>query len=108
MPNRMRVSTDTALLILDRVNHGNFRRALHRHWVILTDGRVKPQSVMWLFCWAKTGQNSSTAAEEARSAFNEIMIRPFEWYDTRIPHEFARRSRYSSQDIAETLAPLLQ
>ena len=108
MHDRMRVSNDTALQLLDQVNHSNFRRALHRRWEVFSDGRVKPQSVMWLFCWAKTGQNSATAAEAARNAFNEIVSRPFAWYDARVPHAFARRARYSSQDIAVALAALLR
>ncbi len=64
---------------------------------------VTAQSICWLYCWAKTGMNSANAAQQSRQAFNQIFDRPYEWFDARVPHEWARVARYRTVDIESDL-----
>jgi len=45
------------------------------------DGRVRAQSVLWLFCWAKTGMNSEEARQVSAQIFDEILPITFAKFD---------------------------
>ena len=57
------------------------------------------QSICWLYCWAKTGQNSDKAAKQARRAFDAIFDRSYSWLDGRLRHENAQKFRYDPGNI---------
>ena len=83
------------------------RQAISTCWIVGQDGNVRPQSVLWLFCWATTGQSSQRAAREAREVFDRIFDRPYESLSRRITLEYARERRYAGFDIEEELQDLL-
>ncbi len=88
------VSIQEALSLLQQVDHKMFQDALESHWQVEQDGSVTPESICWLFCWAATGINSSDTADDCKSKFNSILDRTYEWFDSNIGHEFARKFRY--------------
>jgi hypothetical protein len=71
------------------------------------DGTVTAQSVLWLFCWGKTGMNSENARRVAVQVFDEIMPISFIQLDALVVHEYARRSRYASHNIENELEQIL-
>lgn len=89
------VSEDKALEILQDVCHGTFEGALDRkkHWNVQGD-EVCWCTVCWLFVWAKTGQGSDKAAQQARTAFDRILDIQFDCFDKLIGVEEARNHRY--------------
>jgi hypothetical protein len=96
---KLKVTTQEALFEFSKLDHEEFRDAIKEHWYVYPDGHVKAQSVLWLFCWAKTGMNSEEAAEIAEEIFDKIMDKPFNFCDPHIPHDdFARKYRYSIDD----------
>jgi len=50
--------------------------------------------------------NSANAAQQSRQAFNQIFDRPYEWFDARVPHEWAREARYGTFGIESGLIQL--
>lgn len=86
------------------IPHANCRHAVQRgRWRVLPGGVVAQPSLLWLFCWAKTGQGSPAARDVARAVFNAIIqpdppppvgLTPYEWADGRIDHGDAKRHRY--------------
>jgi len=48
--------------------------------------------------------NSADAAVQAKQAFNQIFDKPYEWFDARVAHEWARKARYQHGDIEPELA----
>jgi len=74
------------------------------------DGKVRAQSVYWLYCWAKTGMNSEEARQASVRVFDAILPVTFARFDAVTNHEYARLARYASADIEheleETLARL--
>lgn len=96
---KLKVTIQEAARELRRLEHESFQDAIKEHWHVYPDGQVKAQSVLWLFCWAKTGMNSEEAAEAAEEIFDKIMEKPFRYCEPRIPHDdFARKYRYSTDD----------
>ncbi len=77
-----------------RVEHSTCRRGLENYWHVEPDGRIRAQPLCWLFCWAKTGQGSRKAEEQAKRAFNAILNISFEELDRCIDHEWARKVRH--------------
>jgi len=55
----------------------------------------------------KTGMNSVEAAHTSQHAFDQIFDRPYEWFNARMPHEWARRARYVHGDIESELLSML-
>ena len=103
---KLKVTSDRALELLQQTKHKTFQGALEKHWVV-DSGVVKPQSVLWLFCWAKTGMNSVDVAHFVHRIFNEILDVSFETFDDKIQHEWAQKMRYAPGDISQDLERLL-
>jgi len=103
---KLKMSPEKALFWLKTVNHVTFQEALGEHWIV-TEGEVKPQSALWLFCWAKSGMNSADVADHVHRLFNGILEVPFETFDAKIPHEWAQEMRYAPGDISQDLKRLL-
>lgn len=97
------VPADEAIKQLLSIPHSTCTKAIDHHWRVDRDGNVRAQSVLWLFCWAKTGMNSEPAREASVSVFNNILPRSFADLDAVLDHEYARKARYSSQNIEEEL-----
>lgn len=105
---RLTVTPAQALRELAAVQHGIFQRAIGHRWIVESPPNVKAQSVCWLYCWAKTGLNSVEAATAAMRAFDAILNVPYDHFDARVDHEWAREARYRSSDIEEELAARLR
>lgn len=101
---KLTVSPEEALKYLQRVDHQTFSEARDKYWVVDDQRNVKAQSALWLFCWAKTGQNSEAVAEYVRRIFNGIMNIGFDDFEKKIPHEWARKMRDHEGDIEAEFA----
>lgn len=104
----IRVSPGEAKKILRMVDHKKYLDALDTHWQTFEDKHPRAQSICWLFCWAKTGNNSEIAAQEAKEVFNSLFDKPFEWFDRRVPHDWARDARYKKDNIESELERYLK
>lgn len=104
---RMVISPSEALSCLKKIPHKYCQQALSRNWSVDKDGQIKAQNLLWLFCWAKTGLGSYEAAEASKKAIELIFGKPFEWFDQRIPHEYARSNRRAKGNINKEFDSLL-
>lgn len=104
---RLKVSNQQASELLETIPHQRCLNAIPAQWRVTPDGKASAQSVLWLFCWAKTGMNSPGAAQAAKEVFNQIFPIRFEEAEARIPHEYAREKRYASGDIESDINRLL-
>jgi len=85
------------------IPHNTCAKAIDDHWKVDRDGKVRAQSVLWLFCWAKTGMNSELARQASVRVLNNILPRGFADLDALLDHEYAREARYSSRNIEDEL-----
>lgn len=104
----VRVTRGEAKKILRTVGHRKYLDALEGHWRVFEDGQPRAQSICWLFCWAKTGNNSERAAQEAKDVFSSLFDKPFEWFDRRVQHKWARQVRYEGGNIESELERYLK
>ncbi len=105
---RMRVSANDAVALIRRIPHAGCQKAARRNWVEGGEAGVTAQSICWLFCWAKTGMGSEAAARQAQQAFDTIFDGSYHWFDSKVPHEWARRARYARGDIEDDLGRYLE
>jgi hypothetical protein len=98
---------DARRLLLS-IPHKTCEKGIANNWEVASDGRVRAQSVFWLFCWAKTGMNSQQAREVAVRVFDEILPISFAQFDAAVDHEYARVARYASHDIERELEEILR
>lgn len=98
---KLNVSAEEAKSRISSIPHKACIKAAHDHWLVSPDGSIRAQAVLWLFCWAKTGMNSEAARAKAAQVFDEIVPISFAAMDCKIPHEYARKNRYSSDDIEQ-------
>jgi hypothetical protein len=94
----MIVSFSDSKKILNKVHHKSFVNAIDNRWYLGADGQISVQSICWLFCWAKTGMGSETAAIETSKAFDSIFNIKFGLCDTLIEHNWARKIRYKNEN----------
>jgi hypothetical protein len=87
--------------LLQSIPHSSCTNAIDRYWKVDHDGRVRAQSVLWLFCWAKTGMNSERARIRSEEVLNTVLPTTFKELDAALDHAYARRARYSSLDMEE-------
>jgi len=104
---KIQVSRDEAENLMDTVFHKTFQKARKIHWRINEDGYIWPQSVLWLFCWAKTGMGSKKTAQASQQIFDKIFPFSYNFFNSRIPHNYAREKRYSNEDIEKELEGML-
>jgi hypothetical protein len=106
MPS-LKVPIQVARSRLYLVSHSAFQKAIENNWKVDPNGHVLAQSVCWLFCWAKTGMNSDDARETTRQIFDEILDVPFDEFDRKVDHKWARRARSATGNIESQLSRLL-
>ena len=104
---KMRVTPSEARNLISEIPHATCQSGMKKNWMEYGDAGVTAQSICWLYCWAKTGQNSADAATQAKRAFSQIFDKPYEWFDARVSHEWAREARYRRDYIEDELASLL-
>uniref|UniRef100_A0A7V4XU88 Uncharacterized protein n=1 Tax=Acidobacterium capsulatum TaxID=33075 RepID=A0A7V4XU88_9BACT len=97
----LRVTAEEARKRLLSIPHSTCTKAIDEHWKVDQDGKVRAQSVLWLFCWAKTGMNSEEARRSSVLVFDTILSRSFASLDAVLDHQYARKARYSSGDIED-------
>lgn len=95
------VPIDEARKQLLSIPHNTCTKGINKHWKVDQDGTVRAQSVLWLFCWAKTGQKSEKARQAAVRVFDKILSRDFADLDAVLEHKYAREDRYSPRNIEE-------
>src|SRR3989442_11254268 len=93
---QLRVSPAIALQHLATIPHQRCQNTIAARWQVDSTGAVKPQSICWLFCWAETGMGSLAAAAQARSVFDLIFNKTYDWFKANIGPEYARRERYKN------------
>lgn len=104
---KMRVTQDEARELIRKIPHKSCQKSAPNCWAEGGTSGVTAQSICWLYCWAKTGMNSVDAASQSKHAFNQIFNRSYEWFDARVPHEWARDARYASSHIEPELMNML-
>jgi hypothetical protein len=104
---RLTVPAQQARQLIDQIPHATCTGAAAHRWHVADDDTVRAQSVLWLFCWGKTGMGSSAAAREARFVFDSILPIAFERFDSLVNHEYARKQRYSRFDLETELTAIL-
>ncbi len=106
----MKVSPAEAETILRGIPHQTCLDAMSNQWKVDESGRAKVHSMLWLFCWAKTGMGSTRAAAEAQRAFDKIFSVSYNHCEGRIPHEWARQGRSqrdcSLDDLVAHIGPI--
>lgn len=104
---QLRVSQREAEGLLSEVTHSTFQQGKLKYWTLSEDGYISAQSILWFFCWAKTGMSSETTAIACRRIFNILFPFSFSQFNTRIPHDYARRNRYSTENLENELRDIL-
>jgi hypothetical protein len=104
----LKKSTDEARKLVLSIPHKTCAQAIEENWKVGPDGSVRAQSVLWLFCWAKTGMNSEHARQSAVRIFDEIMPISFAEFDAAVDHQYARTSRYAAHSIESELENILR
>lgn len=104
---QLRVSKSESISLLSGIQHHTLQDAINRNWTVDDDNYVRAQSVLWLFCWGKTGMGSEVTAYEVRKLWNELFSFSFEAMDSRVNHEYARKMRYAKFDIEQEFESLL-
>jgi hypothetical protein len=107
MPN-LKNSCNQPRNLLSTVDHAAFQSSIDTYWRVAPDGMPTAQGVLWLFCWAKTGQNSERTAQHVRALFDGILDISFESFDEKVDHDWAREMRYADGDIEADLEGLLR
>ena len=98
---RLKTSAEEAKKELLSIPHSTCAKAVEEHWKVDQNGAIRAQSVLWLFCWAKTGMNSEHARVASVRVFDKIMPISFADLDSLLDHEYARKGRYVSHDIED-------
>ena len=100
---KLKVSPNLAEQKIRLIEHPVCNRGADKHWNVKCDKNgnyfATPQSICWLFCWAKTGKGSIKAQDQSRKAFDEIFEPSFGWLDSRLDHKLATVWRYSKNSI---------
>lgn len=101
---KLKTSPEEARGLILSIPHRTCAKAMDDHWKVdATNGEVRAQSALWLFCWAKTGMNSEDARIVAAQVFDQVMPLSFAQFDTVVDHEYARECRYTSRNIERGL-----
>jgi hypothetical protein len=104
----LKITHDEALEYLEGIDNSAFQKALPQNWHADVNGYVRAQSVLWLFCWAKTGMGKQEMAEEAQAVFDVIFPFSYNYCEARVDHEWAREKRYANGDMEEELSLKLE
>jgi len=105
---QMSITFEEAQTLISQIPHQRCRDASINLWKAGGSAGVTAQSICWLFCWGKTGMGSDEAAIEAKRVFDTVFDKPFDWFDSKVDHEWARVARYSDNDIESDLQRRLQ
>ena len=100
---RLTISPEETRRLLLSIPHERCVKAIDRNWRVQSDGSARAQSILWLFCWAKTGMNSEIAREAAVRVFDRILPVTFAHFSLAIDHEWARWGRYALGNIEREL-----
>jgi hypothetical protein len=92
---RLMVSPSHAMTLLGQIAHATCQKGTQTHWRLDASGDATAESVLWLYCWAKTGQGSEKARVASVQVFDQIFSVGFIEFDRCInDHEWARQNRY--------------
>ncbi|SRR5712692_3442026 len=100
-------SVEDARKLVFSIPHKACAKAIGTHWKVAPDGKVRAQSVFWLFCWAKTGMSSENARQVSVRVFDEILPITFTEFDAAVDHGHAREARYAARNVEHELEELL-
>jgi hypothetical protein len=104
----LRVSVEEARRQVVSIPHKSCVKAADDNWKVDRHGSVRAQSVLWLFCWAKTGMNSEQARQVSVRVFDQILPVRFVDLDAVLEHTYARESRYASRDIEDEFKHIIE
>lgn len=104
---RLLVDNAEAERLVASIPHRTCVDASENNWIVSDQGNAKAQSVLWLFCWGKTGMGSREAARVSREVFDQIFPIKFTQFDALVDHEWARANRYSDFDLEAELTTRL-
>jgi hypothetical protein len=104
---KLKIAPAEARSLLYSIPHDICKTGVEPRWKVNEDGDVPAQSVLWLFCGAKTGMGSNQAAHAATRVFDNLFSVRYDKFDLAVDHARARRMRYAVGDIEHTLAAQL-
>ena len=104
---KIKVSLDEADELIKSISHKTFQEARKNYWRINEDGSIWAQSVLWLFCWAKTGMGSKKTAQVSQEIFDKIFTFSYNFFNSRVPHNYARENRYLNKNIQEEVEEMV-
>ncbi len=105
---KLKVDPEEAAYFLEAIDNNTFRKAINENWHVNKEGFVKAQSILWLFCWAKTGMGSKDTAYDVQSVFDAIFPFTYNFFESRVDLEWARQKRYAKGDIERELEEKLR
>lgn len=93
---------------IQSVQNNKFQEAVNGNWFVDKSGNVRAQSVLWLYCWAVTGMGSIDTARDVQEVFDRIFPFTYNFFESKVDHEWAREKRYVAHDIETDLTALLE
>lgn len=98
---KLRVDYQEAVLRLRKVNNEKLQGAIKNKFLKDSDGKITPQSICWLFCWATTAISSEKTAQECERIFNEFFDKTYGWFNRKIGYVSAQNIRdYKEKKIS--------
>lgn len=95
---RLTVSPAQATALLLSIPHATCQAGIQNRWHVDPNGNAAAEAVLWLYCWAKTGQGSDSARLASIEVFDQIFSVSFAQFDQCLnDHDWARRNRYSEK-----------
>lgn len=105
---QLKVSVEEAQRQVVSIPHKSCVKGAVDNWKVDRHGNVRAQSVLWLFCWAKTGMNSEQARQASARVFDQILPVRFVDLDAALDHTYARESRYTSRNIEDDFKHIVE
>ena len=93
---------------IQSVQNDKFKDAIKKNWLVDDQGQVIAQSILWLYCWAVTGMGSIDTALEVQEAFDHIFPFTYNFFKSKVDHDWARENRYATRNIESELKALLE
>jgi hypothetical protein len=109
---RLTVDPSKAIALLSSIPHATCHAGIQTRWRVDGNSNATAESVLWLYCWAKTGQGSDSARLVSTEVFDQIFPVSFAQFDKCLnDHEWARRNRYTEtaqKNVEQELAGRLR
>lgn len=99
----LKIPFDQASRLIEGIDDPYCQQGRKNYWMPDDNTGVAAHSILWFYCWAKTGKGNNEIAEEAQNIFDEIFDCSYRDFDKMICHKTVTKKhlRYSKRK-AET------